>query len=120
PRVCAGPGDGLAAVLGRAAHRRVGRQVGGGGAIGLIAAARQRLRVVTLLDAVWVGISAGRCPGPVGGLWEYRWRLLWSVRPARRAEHRASGRSTWSAGDARGNPFRDKETSFDFYLTIHR
>jgi hypothetical protein len=28
---------------------------------------------------LWVAISDGGCPRPVGGLWKYRWPLLWAV-----------------------------------------
>jgi hypothetical protein len=36
-------------------------------------------RVVTISDALWVEISDGGCPRPVGGLCKYRWHQLWTV-----------------------------------------
>jgi hypothetical protein len=37
------------------------------------------VRVVTIIDALWVEISDGECPRPVGGRWNYRWPLLGAV-----------------------------------------
>jgi hypothetical protein len=37
------------------------------------------MRVVTIIDALWVEISDEGCPHPVGGLWNYRWPPLWAV-----------------------------------------
>ena len=42
-------------------------------------AQRALLRVVTIFDALWVEISDGGCPRPVGGLRTYWWPRLWAV-----------------------------------------
>ena len=34
------------------------------------------MKVVTIIDALWIEISDGGCPRPVGGLRKYRWPLL--------------------------------------------